>query len=326
MIPTMKLDCTIVMPAYNEGDDLTPIVEQVVDVMTKTSYEFEIVLIDDGSSDNTWAVLDALREKHTQVKALHFARNFGHQLAVHAGIKAAAGDMVAVMDSDGQDPPSLLPEMFDKIKNDGYDVVNCIRKKRKESTLKRFCYYTFYRLYSRLVPFEMQLDSGDFSAMNRDVADTIASVSQHTPFIRGIRSWAGGKHFNLEYEREARHAGTSKYSVVKLFLLALDGITSFSKVPLRLSIVIGTIVSMASIFYAIFIVIAKLTTGYPGTPEKMGWASLAFLTAFLGGMILTVLGIIGEYLGHIFDAVRGMPPYLVDKKIGFEEKKEESGE
>ena len=314
----MKLDCTVVMPAYNEGNDLTPIVEQVVEAMSKTSYQFEVVLVDDGSTDNTWAVIDTLREKHPQVKAIHFARNFGHQLAVHAGIKAATGDMVAVMDSDGQDPPELLPEMFDKIRKDDYDVVNCVRKKRKESVVKRFCYYTFYRLYSRLVPFDMQPDSGDFSAMNRKVADIIAGVSQHTPFIRGMRSWSGGKHFKLEYERQARHAGDSKYSLAKLFVLAIDGITSFSKVPLRLSIIVGTVVSIVSIFYAIFIVVAKLLTGYPSTAEKMGWASLAFLVAFLGGMTLTVLGIIGEYLGHIFDAVRGMPPYLIDKKIGWE--------
>lgn len=302
------------MPAYNEGDGLVTIVAEVAGVMDASPWTYEIILVDDGSKDHTWPVIGQLHEQYPAVKGLRFARNFGHQLAVHAGIKAAQGDMVAVMDSDGQDPPELLPEMF-RLLGEGHDVVNCIRQKRKESALIRLCYYLFYRMYSRVVPFSISVDSGDFSAMNRRTVDIIAGVSQHTPFIRGIRSWAGGSQIDLPYERMARQAGVTKYSVRKLFVLALTGITAFSKLPLRISIVIGLLISIGSLLYAVTVAAVKLITGYP--EEYTGWASLAFLVAFLGGAQLTVLGIIGEYLGHIYDSVRGMPTFQVAERVGY---------
>jgi len=315
----MRPVCSVVMPAFNEETGLADVVEAVVKALSAGEVQpFEIVLVDDGSTDATWEVIARLAKRHPEIRGLRFARNFGHQLAVHAGLKATAGEVVAVLDSDGQDPPELLPEMVRKIRRDGYDVVNCVRKKRKERAWKRAAYFLFYRLYRRLVPFELPVDSGDFSAMSRAVVDTIAGVSQHTPFLRGMRAWAGGRQVRLEYERQARQAGESKYGLVKLLVLAFDGITSFSKIPLRLSIVAGLGVSAGSIVYAVFVIVRKLTTDYPSSPEKQGWASLAFLVAFLGGLTLTVLGIIGEYLGHIFDAVRGMPPFLVRERLGFE--------
>lgn len=314
----MKPDYSIVLPAYNESAGLAAVVDEIVEELRKERSVFEIVIVDDGSNDNTWDIINDLRKKYYQVKGLRFARNFGHQLAVHAGIKATSGDIIAVLDSDGQDPADLLPVMFKKIKTEGYDVVNCVRKKRKESALKRACYFLFYRIYKNLVPFEMPLDSGDFSAFNRRVADIISSVSQHTPFIRGMRAWAGGRQCRLEYEREARQSGETKYSLVKLMTLAMDGITSFSKVPLRISIILGLSISFASMIYALAILIQKVSGLLdPATPR--GWTSLILIVSFLGGITLTVLGIIGEYLSHIFDAVRGMPPYRVSDQLGFDQ-------
>lgn len=314
----MNPQYSVVMPAYNEEQGLSDMVQRTVQVLQATGRPFEIILVDDGSRDRTWKIIQELKDRHPGIKGLRFARNFGHQLAVHAGIKETTGQVVAIMDSDGQDPPDLLPAMFAKIENEQYEVVSGVRRKRKESVFKRFFYFLFYRVYRQLVPFELQVDSGDFSAMNRSVVDIIAGISQHAPFIRGMRSWVGGRQCSLEYDRPARMAGHTKYSFVKLVMLAVDGITSFSKAPLRLSVILGIVVSIASLLYAAYVIIAKLAFNYPSEPEKMGWASLAVLIAFLGGMILTVLGIIGEYLGHIFDAVRGVPPYRIADRQGFE--------
>jgi len=312
----MSLERSVIMPAFNESRGLIPVVEEVAEVLQNGELPFEIILVDDGSQDDTWVVVQELRQRIPEVRGLRFARNFGHQLAVHAGLKAAQGRMVAVMDADGQDPAELLTEMFDLI-DQGHDVVNCVRKDRKESGIKRFCYYAFYRLYGRLVPFSIPLDSGDFSAMSRRTVDVIARVDQHTPFIRGIRSWTGGSQYDLEYERQERRSGETKYSFRKLIGLAATGVTAFSKVPLRVSIIAGMMISTASLGYAATIFLLKVFTGYP--EGYAGWTSLACLVSFLGGAQLTVLGIIGEYLGHIFDAVRGMPAYNIAEQLGFED-------
>lgn len=304
---------SIVLPAFNEEEGLGQVVGEIASECDSLNRAYEIVVVDDGSVDSTWDVIRDLSNGNPSIKGLRFARNFGHQLAVHAGIKATTGQSVIVMDSDGQDPPDLIPKLVELLES-GHDVVNCIRKKRKESALKRFAYFAFYRFYRKLVPFEIPVDSGDFSAMNRRTADLISSVNQHTPFIRGIRSWSGGSQIDYEYERHARQTGETKYSIRKLFLLAASGITAFSKLPLRLSIIAGLTVSMASIVYAMVVVALKLLIGYP---EDAGWSSLATLVAFLGGAQLTVLGIIGEYLGHVFDSVRSMPAFFERERVGF---------
>jgi len=312
----MTVQCSVVLPAYNESAGLIPLVDRIVETLGPSQWSFEVILVNDGSGDDTWSVIRQLAEKYSQVKGISFPRNFGHQLALHAGIKHSSGETIALMDSDGQDPPELLPRMFQLIEA-GHDVVNCVRRGRKENWVKRLCYYLFYRFYNFLVPFEIAKDSGDFCAMNRRTRDILSNTTQHTPFLRGLRSWAGGKQVDLPYERDARFSGQPKYRFRHLFLLALNGITSFSKIPLRISIMVGLAFSALSLFYAVLVVYLKLFTdvleGYTG------WASLAFLVSFLGGAILTVLGIIGEYLGYIFEAVRGIPPFLISETIGFGE-------
>ena len=218
--------------------------------------------------------------------------------------------MIAILDADGQDPPDLLPVMFMYL-NEGYDVVNCIRKKRKENLVYRFLYFMFYRIYSYLVPFEIPLDSGDFSAMKRHIVDHIARVKQRSPFIRGIRSYCGGKKFLLEYERNSRISGKTKYSIYKLFLLAFNGITSFSKFPLRIIFITGFFISLMSLLYLFIIIILKILYNYP---QSAGWSSLASLITFFGGLQFIFLGIIGEYLGHVFDFSQCLPSFIVSEK------------
>jgi dolichol-phosphate mannosyltransferase len=319
----MTVDYSVVLPAYNESVGLIPLVDRIVAALSPLGKSYEIILVNDGSGDDTWEVIRGLAARHPQVKGLCFPRNFGHQLALHAGIKHSSGRCLALMDSDGQDPPELLPRMFELIE-EGRDVVNCVRRERKENLLKRSCYYWFYRLYNYFVPFEVTKDSGDFCAMNRRTADILANTTQHNPFLRGLRSWTGGNQIDLPYERDARFSGQPKYRFRHLFLLALNGITSFSKIPLRLSIVVGLLISFSSLCYAILVVYLKLFTSV--LEGLTGWATLAFLVSFLGGAILTVLGIIGEYLGTIFEAVRGVPPFLVSETIGFEDTPESSSE
>ena len=311
-----SIDRSVILPAFNEAEGLTSTVDRVVASLSSESQTWEIVIVDDGSSDRTWNVVETCCRQDTRIRGVRFARNFGHQIAVYAGIQRARGAVVAVLDSDGQDPPELLPEMF-KVQAQGYDVVNGVRRKRKESLWKRAAYYTFYRIYSRAVPFQAPLDSGDFSVFSRNIAKIIAGAPRHNPFVRGIRGWVGGNQTEIEYERDERTSGSTKYSITKLFFLALTGIAAFSKLPLRMSIITGTFISLMSLLYGLSVILMKLIYGYPqGYP---GWASLAFLVAFLGGIHLVVLGVIGEYVGYIYDAVSGMPPYVVMSELNLED-------
>ena len=306
-------ECSVVLPAFNEASGIAELVHSLDQILTGHQISFEIVIVDDGSTDATWQQIQRCAQG-SKVKALRLARNFGQQIAIYAGIRATRGDVVVVMDVDGQDPPSLLPQMIDHIR-DGYDVVNAVRAGRKEPLLKRACYRLFYRCFRWMAPFPIALDSGDFSAVSRSVADTLCSGEQHHPFYRGLRSWVGGRQLNLPYERHERKHGESKYSLSGLFLLGVEGITGFSKAPLRVCAVLGAAIAALSLTYTVVIVAMKLSLGYP---DYAGWASLASLIAFLGGVQLMVLGVLGEYLGHVFDAVKGIPSYAIREREGFD--------
>lgn len=238
-------------------------------------------------------------------------RNFGHQAGIMAGIKQAQGNYIAVLDADGQDPPEILPDMFAKCK-EGYDVVYAVRRKRKESLVKRASYKLFYRFFKLIVPFKVPLDSGDFSVFSSKVADFISERNEKEPFIRGLRSWYGGKQCGFEYERRSRISGKSKYSYFKLMLLATNASISFSKVPLRLISALGIIIASLALLLSFVLIIMKMTVNIP----LLGWTSTAVLISFFGGLNLFVLGIIGEYIGGIFDEVKNRPLYLVRDSIG----------
>jgi len=232
---------------------------------------------------------------------------------VFAGIRHGTGQYVAVLDADGQDPPELLPSMFEKCRQ-GYDVVYAVRRKRKEHVFKRAAYAMFYRLFRLLVPFEVPLDSGDFSVFSRPVAAFISSRTEKRPFIRGLRSWHGGKQIAFEYERQKRAGGQPKYNLFALVMLALNASVSFSKLPLRIISMAGLIISPIAFLSGIGIVLLKLLVGV----NLSGWTSIATLVIFFGGINLFVLGILGEYVGDIFDEVKNRPVFLVDQTLGFD--------
>ncbi len=303
---------SIILPIFNEEGCLVEMINRLENVLNILGGTFEIICVDDCSIDSSWSIIQNLHGQKPFVKGIRFKRNFGHQLAVYAGIKKCNGDYIAVLDSDGQDPPEILPQLFAKCQ-EGFDVVYAVRKKRKEHVFKRAAYNLFYRLYRKTVPFDVPLDSGDFSVFSKSVADFIKSLNEKRPFIRGLRSWHGGKQFGFEYERQKRLSGYTKYPFGKLFLLAINGLTSFSRIPLRFISISGIFISLGAFICGIALIIFKFFVGI----NLLGWTSTSILIIFFGGINLFVLGIIGEYIGDIFDEVKNRPPFLVDQTLGF---------
>ncbi len=309
-----RVTISVVLPVFNEQDVLPGLLNELVEHLSEVSGGYEIICVDDHSTDDTWSIINAQHQTNPHIKGVRFRRNFGHQLAIFAGIRQTRGEFVGVMDADGQDPPAVLMEMFHKCQDD-YDVVYAVRTNRKESFFKRCAYALFYRFYKLIIPFPVPLDSGDFSVFRRAVADFIAELEEHRPFIRGLRSWYGGQQIGIEYDRPERRSGDTKYSVVKLMLLGLNGAVSFSKVPLRLISVLGIIVSFLSFIYGLYLLALKLTAGI----NLLGWTSTTVLIVFFGGLNLFVVGIIGEYIGDIFEEVKRRPAFLVDQSVGINE-------
>lgn len=304
---------SVILPIYNEEAVLAETLERLLKVLNATNQFYEVICVDDASTDRTWEIIQEHRGQTGAVKGLRFSRNFGHQLAIFAGIKHSRGEFVAVLDADGQDPPELLPELWAKCR-EGYDVVYAVRQNRKESLFKRTAYKLFYRVYKRIMPFDVPVDAGDFSVFTRGVADFIGGLREHNPFIRGLRSWYGGRQTGIAYDREERGAGRSKYSYWKLILLAVNGAVSFSKAPLRSISLLGITASVLSLLYAAYLLILKITVGIP----LLGWTSTALLIIFFGGLNLFVVGITGEYIGDIFEEVKKRPPYLIRDTAGLE--------
>ncbi len=300
---------SVVIPVFNEEKGLLQFIDQLEKTLEYLN-QYELLFVDDGSSDNTWKIIKQKNQSNNRVRGVRFSRNFGHQPAIMAGLRASKGAIVGIMDGDGQDPPELLKEMFEKC-IDGYDVVYAVRKKRDSGLVKKLAYLIYYRIINRIVSFDMPLDSGDFSVMKRKVVEFITLQKEQFPYIRGLRSWYGGKQLGIEYNRPGRTIGESKYSYKKLFILAIQGITSFSKVPLRIATVIGAIISLSGIVYGLFNIIRKLFFGLP----YPGYTSLIVAVTFLGGLQILLLGVIGEYIGNIFEDQRSKPQYIIDEGI-----------
>lgn len=315
---------SIILPVYNEQENLQQLYERISKVMgklrpkvdrpmgDKTSYE--LIFVNDGSTDRTREQLEALNKKDSMVKIVHFSRNFGHQTAVSAGLKYCSGEMVAILDSDLQDPPEVLPEFFKKL-DSGYDTVYAIRKNRKESVWKRIAYSSYYRILKALANVDIPLDSGDFCVMSRRMIDAINSLPERNRFVRGLRSWVGFKQIGLAYDRDARSAGESKYTMSKLFKLASDGIFSFSYVPLQGITWIGFL-------GILFSVVGTLWAGYqkfftPNYNAVPGFATTVILIMFIGGLQLFSLGVVGEYMRRMYDEIKARPQYIIDSTVGF---------
>lgn len=304
--PASDLDLSVVIPVFNEEALLPELFRRLTSALTPLGIPFEVILVDDGSHDRTAELLRQQSLADPRFRSLHFSRNFGHQAAVTAGIDHAQGRAILVMDADLQDPPELAGDFLAKWR-EGFEVVYGVRTKRKEGPFKRLGYFLFYRTLKQLTHVEIPLDAGDFALIDRRVAEVLRAMPERNRFVRGIRSWAGFRQTGLVYERDKRYAGEVKYTFAKLIRLAIDGVLSFSYVPLRVAVYFGLFVSIISFLLAIYFVIFHLVGG----SAPWGWASTIVVIFFMGGIQLLTLGFIGEYVSRIYDEVKQRPLYIV---------------
>lgn len=304
-------EVSIVIPIYNESDVLPQLIERLNTLIDTLSLKVEVILVDDGSIDNTPTLLQQLALFDARYNCVFLARNYGHQIALSAGIsEARATEAIFIIDGDLQDPPELLPKFYDLYKQ-GYDVVYAIRKKRKEHVFKRLSYYLFYRILNKISYINIPLDSGDFSLISRRVADVLNKMPEESRFIRGMRTWIGFKQIGLEYERNARAAGNPKFTLGKLIKLAYNGIFNFSELPIKFISMLGVSAISISLVYLIYTILKKII--YGTVPE--GFTALLFTIILFSGVQLITLGIIGEYVLRIFFQVKGRPLYIIKKRI-----------
>lgn len=302
--PALRI--SVVIPLYNEEAVIDELLARVLDVFDELpGGPHELVLVNDGSRDRTMAAVRQAVSRDDRIVAVDLSRNFGHQLALSAGLDHATGDVVVMMDGDLQDRPEAIPIFLDAWAN-GADVVYAVRERRKESWLLRACYRSFYRTISRMSDLRLPEDAGDFCLMSREVTDAIINAHESHRYLRGLRAWAGYTQVGIPVERDARFAGEAKYTFRSLFRLAFDGIFSFSTIPLRVASWVGlSIVGVSAALLAFFVVAWSL--GY----APQGFTALATSIAFFSGVQLLFLGVIGEYVGRIYQQVKGRPNYLV---------------
>lgn len=315
---------SIVAPCFNEEKGLNELYRRICQVMDQTGEPWELVLINDGSRDKTPQIIRELRAGDPRVKLIDFTRNFGHQIAVTAGLDYAQGDAVIIIDADLQDPPEIILQMIDRWKQ-GYEVVYAVRTKRKgESWFKEFTAKLFYRIIYRITDVDIPLDTGDFRLMDRRVVEAIKQMRERHRFVRGMTSWVGFRQTGVEYVREERFAGETHYPFRKMLKFALDAITGYSYAPLQIATFLGFLIAGLSAVAVVLVIYARLFMGAAGQEQFHGQATTLVMVLFLGGVQLITLGVIGEYLGRIYDEVKGRPLYLVREAVGFENK--ESGE
>jgi polyisoprenyl-phosphate glycosyltransferase len=309
---------SVVVPMFNE-EAVLPEFERRLTAATKTwGDDYEIVVVDDGSTDLTPSLLRIIADGDPRWHVRRLSRNFGHQAAVSAGLEAAIGDAVVVLDADLQDPPEVVERLLDRWR-DGFDVVFAVRRNRKEGLVKRLCYAGFYRLWKLTSDVPPPADSGDFCVMDRRVVEVINKLPERNRFLRGLRAFVGFRQVGVEYDREARRAGVSKYTFKKLLRLASDGLFSFGAAPLRLASAAGLAFCLAAFFLAAFVVAWKLTdvSIFGMKPSNAaGWTSLAAVILFSAGVQMLLLGVIGEYLARIFEEVKGRPGWIVAEEFG----------
>jgi glycosyltransferase involved in cell wall biosynthesis len=308
---------SVVIPCYCEAEVLPELFQRVTAAAASWSSDWEVIVVDDGSIDATWELLHQQHTHDPHWKPIRLSRNFGHQLAVWTGLMYADGDMVVVMDADLQDAPEAWPRFFEKWA-EGYDVVYGVRRNRKEGIAKRIAYRLFYRVMAWLAEIDIPLDAGDFCVMDRRVVAAMLQSQEKQPFVRGIRSWVGFRQCGLEYDRQARAAGNVKYTFRKLVGLALNGMFSFSTRPLRLATWLGLGVSTVAFLGALFTLVQRVFATHfekIGLAPVPGYATIVISVVFLGGVQLICLGILGEYVGRIYDTVKGRPPSIVRESL-----------
>lgn len=308
-------EISIVVPCLNEVDNLRLTHQRLVHILEKFTKSFEIIFIDDGSKDGSQQLMREIRKDDPRVKFLLFSRNFGHQLALTAGLEVAEGNAVVIIDADLQDPPELIEEFVAKWR-EGYEVVYGVRRSREGETIfKRASAHLFYRFLSMLARVEIPRNTGDFRLLDRQVVLAYRQLHEQTRFVRGLTAWLGFKHIGVLYDRKSRNAGTSNYSLAKMMGLGIDGILSFSRLPLRLSMYCGIWIGIGGLAYTIYLIVQRLLGAYP----IPGWTSTMVAVFLMGSLNLIFLGIIGEYLSRVYNEVRNRPLYIVQHKVGFDD-------
>jgi glycosyltransferase involved in cell wall biosynthesis len=300
---------SLVIPVFNEESTIDELYIRTTSALAKLDIAYEIICVDDGSTDSTYFKLLTYHKQNAQFKVVSLSRNFGHQAAILAGLSMSRGDCVGIMDGDLQDPPELFSDFYAKM-TEGHDVVYAVRKKRKESFFKRLAYWMYYRLLNSMSKTKLPLDSGDFSLMSRRVVNHLLSMPEHSLFIRGIRFWVGFKQVGIEYERDARIAGEPKYTVRHLIKLAYSGIFSFSDLPIKVLGRIGSLSILACSIYILYLIAKKIFFG--DVPE--GFTTLIIAIFFFGGVQLVGLRILGEYIHRIYEESRNRPLFIVKEK------------
>lgn len=305
---------SIVIPVYNEDANMQPLYDRICHIFTDITNPYELILINDGSSDGTLEAIEALAAQYPNVKGIHFSRNFGHQAALSAGYHYASGDAVICMDGDLQHPPELIPELI-RLWKEGYEVVYTIRSETDGVSLfKRLSSKLFYKIIRKLFKVNLQEGAADFRLIDRKVVDAFNGLTERGRFIRALIPWLGFKSTAVHFSAEKRMHGQSKYSVRRMLQFAVDGIISFSDIPLRMAIQVGVLLSIFTFLYLIYVIVTTLVF----RETVSGWASLMSLMLFMFGVNLVALGIIGQYISRIYEESKNRPLYVVSKFSNFQ--------
>ncbi len=312
--------CSILIPMYNEEEVIEETYHRLKKVMDKIGESYELVFVNDGSKDRSAQIISDLAKTDENIRLIDFSRNFGHQIAVTAGLDYVQGEAIVIIDADLQDPPEVIPQMLEKWR-EGYDVVYGKRLKRQgETAFKKASAHIYYRVLGALTDGNIPRDTGDFRLINRKVCEAIKELPEKNRFLRGMVNWVGFNQIAVEYVRDERWAGETKYPLKKMLKFAADGIFSFTYKPLKLATYIGLFLSVIGFLYLLVVLFQRLFTDTALT----GWASLMAVTLVFHGITLVILGIVGEYIGRIYEEVKGRPLYIVKETIGFKNDKKDS--
>lgn len=306
---------TIVVPVYNEAPGLAVLINSLRDALGSIPEPYETIFVNDGSRDNTGEILRRYCAQDPRIKLINLTKNFGHQNAILAGIDYAQGDALVIMDADLQDPPEMIPKFYEKWKEEGYQVVYGIRREREAPLLLRLGYRSFYKILYKIAYIEIPLDAGDFCLMDREVYFTIRQLPENVKFVRGLRSWTGGRQIGIPYRRPGRRSGQSKYSLVRLLGLAVRGFTSFSFYPLYLIGFIGVVSFALSLVGMVVYILQKFLI----VDMISGFSSIMVSIFFFSGLQMISLGVVGVYLAHVYQEVKRRPPYLIRDLVNMEE-------
>lgn len=309
------MDISVIVPAFNEENNVEPLYERLKATLIKITEDYEVIFVDDGSTDLTAEKILDLRKNDSRIKLVSFSRNFGHEMANTAGFRKASGNAVVIIDADLQDPPELIIQMYEKL-TEGYDVIYAQRRTRnKESFFKKLTSKLFYRILKHMSDISIPLDTGDYRMLSRRAVDSLNALNEKNRFFRGLTHWIGFKVTSVYFDRDERHSGETKYSYLKLMSLATDAIMSFSYKPLKIFSTIGIFTSLMGFVMMIYWILKKIIYGNPTD----GWTSIVTILLFFFGLIIVQISLIGEYIARIYEESRDRPLYIIGREDGFDE-------